>query len=253
MSEMSLLEQLEIAKEFWEEYEGLSAAVKKKEGEISQAKSTEEYLSKKTHETPGDSKILGGVVALFILGLAFVFSFCMLFSELSAGDVDGERVIQTIASALGAIISVVIISKGRKKNRLHRAEATKQYEEYKAELPGRLQVLNKELEVLQRQRDQYWKDRSHCLLFLPEKYRLDFCVEIMLELVENRRADTLKEAVNLCEQELRQRRAEHAQRVREKEAELYQMALLKQLERQNDELERIRHNSDYERWYNNNN
>jgi hypothetical protein len=156
-----------------------------------------------------------------------------------------------IPCLIGAIVSLVSIIKGKKINKTHREEAAKKYEVYKAELPGRLQVLNEELEVLKGQRDQYWKDHSHRLLFLPQKYRAEFLVEILLEIVEDCRADTLKEALNLCEQELRQRRAERAQRERDKEAEFYQMALLQELERQNDELERIRRNSDYEYWNNN--
>jgi hypothetical protein len=66
---------------------------------------------------------------------------------------------------------------------------------------AKLSELNGRLQTLEECRVQYWKEHSECLLFLPEKYRADVCVEVMLDFVINKRADSLKEALNLYEEE----------------------------------------------------
>ena len=95
----------------------------------------------------------------------------------------------------------------------------KEYLKFKEECDAEIAAIQSEIEKMRKEGHNYIVENAHYVGFLPSKYRLNpHAVEYMYSLVSNMRADTLKEAINLYESELRE--MQFRQEVHEKLAEM---------------------------------
>jgi len=98
-------------------------------------------------------------------------------------------------------ISLYIID-GIKANK-KKAAVTKEYETKKEQLNARNKELTKTLNEQKEKINEIWAGYTGYFSFLPEKYQNVYAVSFMLDAVASMRADTLKEAINLWEDELK--------------------------------------------------
>ena len=88
--------------------------------------------------------------------------------------------------------------------------ATAEHEEFKAQMEEEIAELNEQIKTIHSDLNEYMTAKQHYLEFLPSSYRNIMAVGFMMEAVQNLRADTLKEAINLYEQELKHQAAMEA-------------------------------------------
>lgn len=98
-------------------------------------------------------------------------------------------------------LALMISAKISRKKFIKRA--TSEHEEFKAQMEKEIAELNEQIETIHSDLNKYMNAKQHYLEFLPTSYRNVMAVGFMLEAVQNLRADTLKEAINLYEQELK--------------------------------------------------
>ncbi len=81
----------------------------------------------------------------------------------------------------------------------------KEYSDFKEECNAKIADIQAEIDETSKEANCFIAENGHYVAFLPQKYRLNpHAVEYMCSLVSNMRADTLKEAINLYESELRE-------------------------------------------------
>ena len=143
-----------------------------------------------------------------------------------------------IAFLVPLIVPIVMVIKNIK----HKPKAQKAYDHYynTTYLPERNR-LNDELNRLDISETDWTKENKRLLEFLPHDYREIVAVSFMMNAVKNCRADTLKEAVNLFEEEKRHwAQMQALQQVAQIQTEYYQLTLA-ELERNSAVLEDIRY------------
>ena len=153
----------------------------------------------------------------------------------------------TLPLSLLAIISAIL----SKKKLIKRAK--KEYENLRAATSERNCELSNEYNKRKQDRDQYTNENWHHLDFLPKPYQNAHAVAFMLDAVHNLRADTLKEAINLYEQELKHMEAMEAAEI-QRQQNIDLLNVLEQTQTSIDNsasvLEDIR-NMEYIKWLHN--
>lgn len=167
-------------------------------------------------------RIIFGVLATYIGGFFTVtFGFAILVGILSA-IVTGTMDLRLILTALPFLILaltpfwlvlfvfVVILVIGISllisvpvSKKLHTKKATAKYENLKADFEEKNKILEDEINRLREELDAFLAENKKHLEFLPVDYQTVHAVGFMLKAVQNLRADTLKEAINLYDQELK--------------------------------------------------
>lgn len=129
-----------------------------------------------------------------------------------------------IVDAVG--ISLIISIPVSKKQ--HTKKATAKYEKLKVDFEEKNKILEDEINRLKEELDAFLGENGKYIEFLPVDYQTVHAVCFMLKSVKNLRADTLKEAINLYDQELKHLEAmAAAERQRlQNENMLYAMELL---------------------------
>ena len=130
-----------------------------------------------------------------------------------------------LAVTIAGIILLLSVLVSTKK---HKKKAPAVYEQIKAKNEAENKILEERINQIADEFIEYWNSSLHLLDFLPEDYRTAHAVCFMLKAVKNLRADTLKEAINLYDQELKHLEAMAAaerQRIQNEEL-LYTMELL---------------------------
>lgn len=145
----------------------------------------------------------GGVAGFCLLGTVIgVVSYIMQPEPGMLGATLFFAVCCAVGTLLLAIALALIISAkiSRKKFMKH---ATAEHEKFKVQIEEEIAELNEQINQIQNNLNDYMKAKQHYLEFLPSSYRNVMAVGFMMEAVQNLRADTLKEAINLYEQELK--------------------------------------------------
>ena len=75
-------------------------------------------------------------------------------------------------------------------------------EKYNREIEPLRREDQKNIYSLQRERGDFWRKNSNLLNFVPECYRNNLAVAFMHQVIQTGRADDLKEAINLYEEQL---------------------------------------------------
>lgn len=101
------------------------------------------------------------------------------------------------------VIGFFVTYSSRKMRLEHIEEAEKEYQEAQSRLLSENKGLNRKKEDLRAEFEKMWKLAAECYDFLPTKYQEVTPVVFMLDAVKSLRADTLKEAINLWEAELK--------------------------------------------------
>ena len=132
----------------------------------------------------------------------------------------GSLTVLAIGISLIISIPISIILRAKK--------ATAKYEKLKVDFEEKNKILEDEINRLKEELDAFLGENGKYIEFLPVDYQTVHAVCFMLKSVKNLRADTLKEAINLYDQELKHLEAmAAAERQRlQNESMLYAMELL---------------------------
>jgi len=101
------------------------------------------------------------------------------------------------------IVGIFMTYSSRKMRLGHIKEAEEEYKDAQSRLLPKNKKLKAKKEELIANFEKVWKGCSEFYDFLPEKYQEFYAVLFMLDAVKSLRADTLKEAINLWEAELK--------------------------------------------------
>lgn len=101
------------------------------------------------------------------------------------------------------LIGAIMLLSARKMRLKHIKDAEKEYKEVQSRLLSENKKIKVKKEELAVEFQKNWKLASECYDFLPSKYQELSPVLFMLDAVKTLRADTLKEAINLWEAELK--------------------------------------------------
>ena len=204
------------------------------------------------------TRILGGILFLFLsavfvfaFGITFITEFDLFMSDLATDPMSIilAIIIFLLACILLPLSLLAIISAFVSKKKLIK-RAKKEYEELKVTTAERNLELSNEYNTRKQDREQYASENWHHLDFLPKPYQNAHAVAFMLDAVHNLRADTLKEAINLYEQELKHIEAMEAAEI-QKQQNIDLLNVLEQTQTSIDKstaaLEEIR-NMEYIKW-----
>lgn len=108
------------------------------------------------------------------------------------------------------IIGILLLISARKKRLKHQAKCIKEYEELQKTTAEKIEELNNEIEYISEKKEIFYSLHKDVIEFLPQKYHTLDAVGFMLESVQNLRADTLTDVINLYEDEIRWRKTQTA-------------------------------------------
>ena len=110
----------------------------------------------------------------------------------------------------------------------HRNIRRQEYEVIRAEYDEKNNEIQEKIEKIKEEYAKYLEDNRHKVAPIPADYHTTDAIGFMLKAVENLRADTLKEAINLYDTELKHRQAmEAAELARiQKEEMMYAMRMM---------------------------
>ena len=152
--------------------------------------------------------ILLGLASGGIAGFCLIGTVVGLLSYLEQPDPNmlGATLFFAVCCAVSTlllVVALVLIFSAKISRKKYIKRATAEYEEFKVQMEEKIAELNEQIDTIQSDLNEYMNAKQHYLEFLPTSYRNVMAVGFMLEAVQNLRADTLKEAINLYEQELK--------------------------------------------------
>lgn len=100
------------------------------------------------------------------------------------------------------IVGLSMRNIARIKRKKYIEKLKKESEENKIKIQSKIKKLEAEIEKIKDGLRKFGEENEYLLAFLPVKYRWPDAINFMLQAVENLRADSLKEVINLYEQEL---------------------------------------------------
>ena len=165
---------------------------------------------KKAKGSYGKWKGWGIFMSIFGFGNALLLVFAIISATLDSleGGVDFSIweiipfIVITVGfvafGLLGLLLSAVAAAKRRKRVK----KATKECKGIQDAAQAKIDKMESEIDRLEASMRKYILDNQHRLAFLPSDYRNAYAIGFMIKALENMRADTLKELVNLYEQEL---------------------------------------------------
>ena len=152
--------------------------------------------------------LIFALVSLIVIPIGLFSLFVGIFP-----DIMGSFIVAPVAPIITAIpllIALVIATIGicllvvnSKSTKKHVKLATQKYEELKVDFEEKNKILEDEINRLREELDAFLAENKKHLEFLPVDYQTVHAVGFMLKAVQNLRADTLKEAINLYDQELK--------------------------------------------------
>ncbi len=140
----------------------------------------------------------GWGIALIVIGALVIIEYLLLFFQ----DVSVPGVL-VLVSCMFVAIGILLVRSARKLKLEHIEKAEKEYQEAQSRLLSENKDLKRKKEDLRVEFEKMWKLAAECYDFLPTKYQEVNPVVFMLDAVKTLRADTLKEAINLWEAELK--------------------------------------------------
>lgn len=142
--------------------------------------------------------------------------FCLIIVVVAGGMGLSEGIIEAVVAVVVSLIASGIIysaySTCTENSRVEKADAY---------YDTQIKRLEKAEEVQQQKAEAFYKktDVAAALHFLPVKYRSSGTIAYLIKLFDERRADTLKEAINLYEDEVHKQRVEEMQKAQLQEIE----------------------------------
>ena len=151
--------------------------------------------------------------ALFILGIfvsvvGFIVSLVYL-KQYNGSDPIAIKVYRTMAVVflLMGIFSVFMVIVLHIKDKIHEAKFTKIYQKT---VQPKIDAAEAEIANVENLVNEFVAENLHLIEFIPMQYRHMQAVSYMFYAVANKRADTLKEAINLYEEQLHRWNLENA-------------------------------------------
>lgn len=176
---------------------------------------------KRTKRAPGGLKamkiigtillIMGGVYTL-LMGISTIAVVVPeFFNTLTTGNV-AEAISALFAGIIVLFVPIAMVVVGLVLNILrgpklkkYFAKAQVEYEEACRKCAECNAELNEEIARIENELRTHYAEKARCVDFVPPDYRTIDAIGFMLKAVENLRADTLKEAINLYDTELKHR------------------------------------------------
>ena len=173
-----------------------------------------EYFSEgEKAKNAGFNATLGVVIILavsipvcFILGHLAIFIIAAIFSVLGISDAAPDLLLSCVMAVFCVLVLIppalaitYRLTICRKLTKKRRAEGLIRYNE---EILPAIEETERNLENLEKEKDSFWNANCHVLNFFPEHYRDQLALAYMERVVVTGRADTLKEAINLYEEQL---------------------------------------------------
>ena len=224
----------------------INAAVKRKEMLLEEKKNS--IKINPYSERKGFGIFLSIVGGLFFF--AFLISYSIQFIEntlfLRIMEEAPSRLITDLIIGIssGAVFALglfLAISAGK----LRKKYVKQSTEEYKLEAENHIKVTEKamvELKKISTETEEFNAKHGHFLDFLPAKYHNIEAISFMLEAVSNLRADTLKEVINLYEEELHHRNLERIAENNMRMQQLQNERMIYAMNQINENQERINSN-----------
>ena len=216
--------------------------IRKLQAKIKENAAAIDAAKKKIHATPKGSIllfILGGLALVIGIPTAvlFIVSIFVTIVMPIAGDMTYSEMLPFMGIFLGVfgvpclifiVVGIVLLVIGNIKKKKATKKARETYIQLKAENEFANEEMTNRINQIADDFVEYWNRNVDLLSFLPDDYRTLHAVGFMLKAVKNLRADTLKEAINLYDQELKHLEtmaAAERQRLQNEEL-LYTMELL---------------------------
>lgn len=164
---------------------------------------------KKARGSYGKWKGWGTFMMIFGLGNAAIVAFAIL-SVLAEEFVNGNivpllEIIPFIVIDLilvgFAFIGLLLLIAGGAKRRKRVKKAIMECKGIQEAAQAKIDKMEDEIDQMEARMRKYILDNQHRLAFLPSDYRNPYAIGFMIKALENMRADSLKELVNLYEQE----------------------------------------------------
>ncbi len=114
----------------------------------------------------------------------------------------------SIVFLLLGILGIYFIVSARAKRKIYKNKAMKEYQRVEAEITPLMDEIEKNIDELRNTLRRYANENDYLINFLPSCYRNPDAIGFMLRAVENYRANTLTDVINLYEQELHYREQE---------------------------------------------
>ena len=128
-----------------------------------------------------------------------------------AGGSESQGMLPALVTSFGFILlGILLLISARKKRLKHQANCIKEYEELQKTTAENVEKLNNEIEYISEKKEIFRNLHKGVIEFLPPKYHTLYAVGFMLESVQNLRADTLTDVINLYEDEIRWRKTQTA-------------------------------------------
>lgn len=142
--------------------------------------------------------------------------FCLIVVLVAGGIGSSEGIIAAIVAVVVALIASVIICYAYSACTMDSRET-----EANAYYDTQIERLEEAEETYRQEVEAFYKktDVAAALNFLPVKYRSSGTIAYLIKLFDERRADTLKEAINLYEDEVHKQRVEEMQKAQLQEIE----------------------------------
>ena len=195
-----------------------------KEQEIEEIKEKLSSTCRKEAEIKVDLEKRGHIGNKIVAGLSFlqfglggliivIIGICALFAT---GDA-----LSLIFIVIGALFLYLVIRMFRK-HKTERDRLKKELKETQQRLENERAEAQKEIAEIKETISKAVKEGEPYLSFLPKKYQTVHAIAFLIDVVENMRADTLKEALNLYEQRLAElERLDTMQEIYENQAEAF--------------------------------
>lgn len=155
--------------------------------------------------------MIGFGIALLSLGLLFDFVMIILtFSNILILGFSEFLKVEGASSFIAVffiflpfwIIGIVLIITGKILRKKYKIKATKEYEAESQKFADSSRTIKEKAKRISDDLTEFNAEYSCFLEFLPSKYHTSSAVAFMLEAIYNLRVETLKEAINLYEEEL---------------------------------------------------
>ena len=162
---------------------------------------------KKAKGSYGKWKGWGIFMMIFGFGNLLLIAYAMMETVRELGfDVSMAEISPIIGVALFlaafGFMGVILLAAAAAKRRKRVEQATRECATIEETAQAKIDKLESEIDGLEARMKKYIIDNQHRLSFLPSDYRNPHAIAFMLKALENMRAETLKELINLYEQEL---------------------------------------------------
>lgn len=146
-----------------------------------------------------ESSILQGKIGTWVAILSGIFFIIILAMATSWGQIDDGAAAQLFICSIAFVISLIIAISAKSTTKRIEKECD---DDFECRIKPQIEESQNNLISLKQNLSSFAKDNHYVVEFLPAPYRNPQAASYMLLAVSNGRADTLKEAINLYEEQL---------------------------------------------------